>query len=100
MGKQIQPTLQIEHVPLDSLHPDPANPRRIGDAELEALTRSIRQFGLIDPIIARHDDRIVMAPRGRGSVFLEPFTPQGAVPARLRPCTGFPASYPEVRADG
>ncbi len=54
MAKKTPRTLQIEHVPLDSLHPDPANPRRIGDAELETLTRSIRQFGLVDPIIARH----------------------------------------------
>ena len=60
MGKKTQPALQIEHVAIDDLHPDPANPRRIADAELEALTRSIRQFGLIDPIIARHDDKIVI----------------------------------------
>jgi len=52
--------LQIEHVPVDSLHPDPANPRRISDAELEALTRSIQQFGLVDPVIARRDDGTVI----------------------------------------
>jgi DNA modification methylase len=53
-------TFAIEHVPIDDLRPDPANPRRISDAELETLTRSIREFGLVDPIIARHDDRIVI----------------------------------------
>ena len=52
--------LQIEHVPLDSLHPDPANPRRISDAELEALTRSIQQFGFVDPVIARREDGAVV----------------------------------------
>ena len=52
--------LQIANVAIDSLRPDPANPRRISDAELEALTRSIREFGLIDPIIARHDDKMVI----------------------------------------
>ncbi len=46
------PTIQIEHVPIDALRPDPVNPRRISDAELEALTRSIQQFGLVDPVIA------------------------------------------------
>ena len=51
--------ITVEHVPIDELRPDPANPRRISDAELESLTRSIREFGLVDPIIARHDDRIV-----------------------------------------
>ena len=38
--------ITIDHVPIERLHPDPANPRRIPDAELESLTRSIREFGL------------------------------------------------------
>jgi DNA modification methylase len=42
------------------LRPDPANPRRISDKELESLTRSIREFGLIDPIIARREDKTVI----------------------------------------
>jgi DNA modification methylase len=52
--------LQIVRVPTDELHPDPANPRRIGAAELETLTRSLQQFGFVDPIIARHDDHVVI----------------------------------------
>jgi ParB/RepB/Spo0J family partition protein len=52
--------LQIVHVPIDELHPDPANPRRISDAELDALTRSLREFGFLQPVIARHDDHIVI----------------------------------------
>ena len=52
--------LQIERVPTDTLRPDPANPRRISDIELEALTRSIQEFGLVDPILARRDDKIVI----------------------------------------
>ena len=52
--------IQIEQVPIGELRPDPANPRRIGDAELDALTRSIREFGMVDPIIAKRDDRIVI----------------------------------------
>jgi DNA modification methylase len=54
------PAIQIEHVPIDDLRPDPANPRKISDAELEALIKSIAQFGLIDPIIARRHDGIVI----------------------------------------
>ena len=50
----------IEQVPIDSLRPDPANPRRISDAELEALTRSIKEFGVVDPIIARREDGAVI----------------------------------------
>ena len=38
-------TIAIEHVAIDGLRPDPANPRRISDAELESLTRSLREFG-------------------------------------------------------
>ena len=63
LGKRTLITLQIEHFAVDSLHPDPANPRRISESELETLTRSIQQFGLVDPIIARHDDRIVPTSR-------------------------------------
>jgi len=52
--------MQIEHVAIDSLRPDPANPRRISDAELEALTRSLREWGFVQPVIARREDRTVV----------------------------------------
>ena len=52
--------LDITYLPIKDLRPDPANPRRISDEELEALTRSIREFGLIDPIIARREDKVVI----------------------------------------
>jgi DNA modification methylase len=52
--------IQIEQLPINELRPDPANPRRISDQELETLTRSIREFGLIDPIIARREDKTVI----------------------------------------
>jgi len=53
-------SLAIDQVRIDSLTPDPANPRRIPEAELEALTRSIREFGLVDPVIARAEDHTVI----------------------------------------
>ncbi len=52
--------LTIKHVPVGDLRPDPFNPRRISDAELESLARSIKTFGLIDPIIARREDKTVI----------------------------------------
>jgi DNA modification methylase len=52
--------IQIIQVGIDELKPDPANPRHISDQELEALTRSIREFGLVDPIIARKEDKTVI----------------------------------------
>jgi len=54
------PSLTVEEVPIDRLHPDPANPRRIGDDELEALTRSLREFGFVQPVLARRHDGIVV----------------------------------------
>ena len=53
--------LAIEEVPVDRLRPDPANPRRISEAELEALTRSLTGFGIVDPIIARREDATIIA---------------------------------------
>ena len=47
---------QIVQVPIDDLHADPANPRKISDAELDALPRSLREFGFVQPVIARHDE--------------------------------------------
>jgi DNA modification methylase len=52
--------IAIVLVPMGDLHPDPANPRRISDADSEALTRSIQEFGLVDPIIARREDSTVI----------------------------------------
>ena len=52
--------VQIEHVPFASLRPDPANPRRISGAELETVTRTIAEFGFIDSVIARRDDKLVI----------------------------------------
>ena len=52
--------MQIEHVDIESLHPDPANPRRISDAELEGLTRSMRQWGFVQPVLARRADNVVV----------------------------------------
>ena len=55
-----RPSLVVEEVPLDQLRPDPANPRRIGDDELDALERSLRQFGFVSPVLARRVDRTVI----------------------------------------
>jgi ParB-like chromosome segregation protein Spo0J len=50
----------IEQVPIDQLRPDPANPRRIGEEELDSLERSLRQFGFVQPVLARKEDRTVI----------------------------------------
>jgi DNA modification methylase len=60
MTRTTRATLAIKEVPIASLHPDPANPRHISIEELEALTRSIKEFGLVDPILARRETRVVI----------------------------------------
>jgi DNA modification methylase len=52
--------VKIEQVDIESLQPDAANPRRMSDAEMESLTRSIQQFGLVDPVIAKREDNAVI----------------------------------------
>jgi DNA modification methylase len=54
------PALVVEFVPLDDLHPDPENPRRISDAELDALERSIRAHGFVLPVLARAATHVVI----------------------------------------
>ena len=54
------PDLVLESVAIDSLVPDPANPRRIDDEELESLTRSVTRWGMVQPVLARREDRVVI----------------------------------------
>src|SRR5450759_2969022 len=54
------PALIVDEVPIDDLRPDPANPRRIGEDELDALERSLRQFGFVQPVLARREDQTVI----------------------------------------
>ena len=53
-------SLGTEMVSIDALRPDPANPRSISSGELDALERSIRTFGFVQPVIARRADGIVI----------------------------------------
>jgi DNA modification methylase len=56
----VQSAVVVEDVAIDDLRTDPANPRRIGEEELEALERSLRQFGFVQPVLARREDRTVI----------------------------------------
>ena len=52
--------IQIEQIDVDQLHGDGANPRRMSEGELEALTRSVREFGMPLPIVARRADGVII----------------------------------------
>jgi hypothetical protein len=54
------PSLTVEQVAIYQLRPDPANPRRISEEELDSLERSIRQFGFVQPVLARKEDGVVI----------------------------------------
>jgi hypothetical protein len=51
--------VKLAHVPIAKLKPAGYNPRHISDEELESLVRSIREFGLVDPIVANKDHTII-----------------------------------------
>jgi DNA modification methylase len=52
--------VQIAQVDIDELRPDPANPRRISETALESLTRSIRAWGIVEPVLVRREDNTVI----------------------------------------
>jgi DNA modification methylase len=49
----------VEMVPIENLHPDPANANRMSDEELDALEKSMRRFGIVQPIVALRDGTVV-----------------------------------------
>lgn len=49
-----------ESAPLGTLQLAGYNPRSISDAELRKLMRSIDEFGCVEPIVARREDRLVI----------------------------------------
>ncbi len=53
--------LVVQFVAPGSLRPDPGNPRRISEAMDVALERSIRSEGILQPLIARLADRMLVA---------------------------------------
>ena len=60
MTTKTPPTMTVEEVPIDELRPDPANPRRISTEQLEALTRSLKEYGFVQPVLARREDKTVI----------------------------------------
>ena len=47
----IKPNINITNVPIDCLNPAPYNPRRHDKQAEDQLEQSIKQFGLVDPLI-------------------------------------------------
>jgi DNA modification methylase len=51
--------LKIECVPLDTLKPDPGNPKQHSARQVGQIARSIETFGFNDPILIDRDGRII-----------------------------------------
>jgi DNA modification methylase len=50
----------VELVPIESLNPDPLNPRVMPPSGMAALVRSIGEFGFVEPLVARPSDRLII----------------------------------------
>jgi DNA modification methylase/nitrogen fixation protein len=51
--------MKIQEVVLDELNPAEYNPRRITRAELKSLVRSMKEFGVVEPIVANKDNTVI-----------------------------------------
>jgi len=59
--KMTQPEqLEIVYVPAGKLRPAPYNPNVMSKAEMAILCRSIRQWGMVDPLVVRRADHTVI----------------------------------------
>lgn len=58
-------------VPLGDLMADPGNPREIGEVDFEALVASVGEFGLVEPFVARLEDKRVVGGHQRSKAVAE-----------------------------
>ena len=57
--------LEIKRVPLDSIHPDPANAREHGPENLEAIISSLKRFNQAEPLVVQKASGRVIGGNGR-----------------------------------
>lgn len=57
--------LGVVRVPIDTLVSDPANARKHGEENLDAITSSLRRFGQAEPLIVQEGTNKVIAGNGR-----------------------------------
>jgi len=66
MSAQGRPTgLQIQRVPVDSLHTDPANARVHNDVNMAAIVGCLRRFGQAEPLVVQAGTRRIIGGNGR-----------------------------------
>lgn len=67
----INKNLEVQSVPLDSIHEDPANARKHDPKNLTAIRASLLQFGQVEPLIVQKDSGKVIGGNGRLTVLRE-----------------------------
>lgn len=65
------PNISLKQLDPKDLKPAAYNPRKIGEAERAALLRGVAEFGMVDPIVARAEDLMVLGGHQRLSVAIE-----------------------------
>lgn len=60
--------MQIERVPIADLHNDPANARKHGERNLDAIGDSLRSFGQVEPLVVQRGTGRVIGGNGRLAV--------------------------------
>jgi len=54
------PQLDIVQVAIERLRPWPDNPRTMAEEEMQKLVRSIQEFGMVEPLVVRRSDHLVI----------------------------------------
>lgn len=57
---QHRSSLRVTYVRLHELRSAPSNPRSMPASEMEKLMRSVREFGFVEPIVARRQDHTII----------------------------------------
>jgi len=58
--RRAEAQLRVEQVPVEALRPWDGNPRVMEEAELGKLIRSIQEFGLVEPLVVRQSDHLII----------------------------------------
>jgi ParB-like chromosome segregation protein Spo0J len=85
--------MNVEHLPLASVHPAPGNARAHPPEQIAKLVDSMREFGFPQPILVNADGRII-AGHGRLEAARTIYAGGGAIPHLS------PATVPVVRVEG
>jgi len=51
--------VKIEALPIGSLRPAPYNPRIFSDDNMRKLEKSLREFGIVEPIVINQDNTVI-----------------------------------------